>query len=336
MKSVVGLVALFVFTPVALAAEQVTVQPFSEIAVYLDRQAAATAVSLDGGVLAAEISARVTAVPVLPGQTVDAGQILVELDPTEYRIGRDSAQARVNLAEAALDMARIRAERARRLSPENFVSEDQLLEAETNLRLAQAEHSVATAEQERAELMLARTRISAPYPGVITQRLVSPGTLAAPGTPMLAIAAIDRLEARAMVAPDQIRGLVESRDLRFESGNQSWPLRLDRISPVIDQATRSQETRLTFIDAAPPAGAEGRIRWTDSRPALPGSFVLQRGSELGVFVLNEALAQADFLVLPGADAGRPHRADQLSPETLIIVDGRRRLQPGAPVEVIAR
>ena len=335
MKSVVGLVALFVFTGICTAAERVTVRPFSEIAIYLDRQAAASVTSLNGGVLSAEVSARVTGLPVLPGQSVTAGELLVELDDAEYRIGLRSAEARQSVAEAALDMALIRAERARRLAPEQFVSEDQLLEAETNLRLAEAERSAAQAERARAELLLGRTRISAPFAGVVTQRLVSVGALAAPGTPLIELTADAGLEVSAMIPPVQVAGLEGADTIVFESAGRTWPVRLARLAPVVDPVSRAQMARMVFIDTAAPSGTEGRIRWTDPRPAVPGDYVTQRHGELGVLLFDADAGEAAFLPLPGADAGRPHLTDKLDADAAVIDDGRRRVQPGTAVEVVS-
>src|SRR6056297_679649 len=112
MKKILCILLLFWLSASAFAAEPVTVRSFSDLAVFLDRQAAATAASLDEVVLAAEVSARVVALGALPGQNVSKGDLLVELDDLEYRIGLDSAEARLAMTQAGLDLARIRAERA--------------------------------------------------------------------------------------------------------------------------------------------------------------------------------------------------------------------------------
>lgn len=336
MKNCVGTLLLSLLPLLAAAAEPVTVRPFSDVAILLDRQAAATAASLDEVVLAAEISARVIGLRALPGQTVEAGQTLVELDDAEFRIGLASAQARLNVAEASLEMARIRAERARRLAPDSFVSEDQLLEAETNLNRAEAERAAAQSDVQRAELLLARTRIAAPFAGAVTRRLVSPGTLAAPGTPLLELVAITGIEVSAMIPPDQVDGLTAADTVAFESEGQRWPVRLARVTPVIDPGSRGREARLVFIEASAPSGSEGRLRWTDPRPALPGDFVLQRDGALGVLLLDEDTSEAVFRPLPGADAGRPHQPSDLAPDALLIDQGRRRVQPGERVDLADR
>ncbi|HMA98032.1 MAG TPA: efflux RND transporter periplasmic adaptor subunit [Wenzhouxiangella sp.] len=336
MKKILCILLLFWLSASAFAAEPVTVRPFSDLAVFLDRQAAATAASLDEVVLAAEVSARVVALGALPGQNVSKGDLLVELDDLEYRIGLDSAEARLAMTQAGLDLARIRAERARRLAPDRFVSEDQLLETETNLRRAEADLAAAEADKSRAELLLQRTRIRAPFAGAVTERLVSPGTLAAPGTPLLKLVATTRLEVSAMIPPSQVEGLTGAEKIEFESEGRAWPLRLERVAAVIDPGTRGQEVRLEFINGSPPSGSEGRLRWTDPRPALPREFILQRDGQLGVMRLNDAGDAAAFQPMPGADAGRPHQPIDLAPDALLIDQGRRRVQPGERVDVADR
>lgn len=317
----------------ACATESVTVRSFAEVAIYLERQSAASVESLDEITLAAELSARVVEIRVRPGESVAAGTLLIRLDDQEYRIGRDASGARLAMAEAAQDMARIRAERARRLAPDRYVSEDQLLEAETNLRLASAELEAARSDLAQAELMLARTRIQAPFAGVVTRRAVGAGTLAAAGTALLDLVATAGIEVSAQIPPDQVPGLAAAESVHFDSAGRSWPVRVERIAPVIGRSSRGQEARLVFVDAAAPTGSEGRVRWTDPRPSLPGEFLLQRDGELGVLMLAEDGVEVIFLALPGADAGRPYVVEHLALEARLIDDGRRRVQPGQRVSV---
>ncbi len=333
MKTLLTCLALALAPAMLHATESVTVRSFAEVAVLMERQAAAGVESLDDITLAAEISARVGEISARPGQTVSAGDLLVRLDDAEYQIRRDAARARLAMAEAASDMARIRAERARRLAPERFVSEDQLLEAETNLRLREAELAAARNEVEQAELMLTRTRIHAPFGGVVTRRVVGVGTLAAPGTALLQMITTDDLEVSASLPPEQIPGLVAAEAIHFESGGRRWPVRIERVAPVISTATRGQQVRLVFTGQTAPVGSEGRIRWTDPRPALPGDFILQRDGRLGVLMLGDDGATVMFHPLPGADAGRPYLAEDLAPEARLIDDGRRRVQPGQRVSI---
>ncbi len=333
MKYFLALAALALASVPAAADESVSVRSFAEVAIFLERQAAASVESLNEITLAAEVSARVAEITARPGEAVEAGDLLVRLDEREFRNQRQTALARIAMAESAKDLARIRAERARRLAPDRFVSEDQLLEAETNLRRASAELDAARSDLEQAELMLERAAIAAPFTGVVTRRAVGEGALASPGTPLLDLVATDGIEVTASIPPDQVAGLLAAESIEFKAGTRSWPVEVDRVAAVISRGSRGQQARLLFIDEAAPPGSEGRVRWTDPRPALPGDFVLQRDGELGVLTLAEDGETVGFHALPGADAGRPYLAEDLDPDTRLIDDGRRRVQPGQRVRV---
>ncbi len=324
------LLLLILLSAPGQGAEIVSVQAFSEIAIPLERQAAARVESLNEAMLSAELSARVTALPARIGAEQRRGDLLVELDRDSYLLQREAARARVELAEAGLDMAQLRAERARRLAPDRFVSEDQLLEAETRLRQASAERSLAAQELAQAELALSRTRILAPFDGVVTARHIGVGALAAPGTPLLEMVATSDLEVVAGIAPDLAPGLARAERVEFVAGEQRLPLRLARVSPVLGRGARHREARLVFDAETAPAGSEGRIVWLEPRLALPADFLVQREGRLGVLLFDPIGQLAEFLPMPGADAGRPHATD-LDPAALLIVDGRRRVQPGDPV-----
>ena len=316
----------------ATAAEPVTVRAFAEIAVHLEQHAAAQVESLNEAVISAEVNARVVDFAALPGEAVERGQVLLRLNDDSYRIQRESAIARLEMTNAALDMARIRAERARRLSPEQFVSADQLLEAETRLRQAMAEKRAAEQDLAQAELMLERTVIRAPFNGVVSARLIGLGALAAAGTPLIELIALDEIEVVANVAPELIEGLKQAREIHFVYGPQREPVELARVSPVITRSSRQQQVRLTFVGEPAAPGSDGRIAWSDPSPAVPADYVVRRNGVLGVLILDADGSHADFVELPTADAGRPASLD-LPADTLLIDQGRMRIQPGDPVRL---
>jgi RND family efflux transporter MFP subunit len=327
------------FPLAAQTPQTVTVKPFGELAVEQTFQASASVEALDQAVIAAEVAARVVAVPVHVGELVAEGELLVELDPADYELARQAAEARLEAARAGQEMARLRAERARSLSPNQFVSDDQLLEAETRLRQARAERAASEVELRRAELMLSRTRIASPYPAVVQSRLTGVGALAAPGTPLVELVATERLELSSGIATALIEGLVESQRIEFRDGETVYPVRVLRASPLISPGARQREVRFEFIDAAPPPGSQGRVVWTDPRPVLPAEYVAMRDRVLGVLLVDSdqsagSTSEVRWRPLPQADAGRPVRID-LPRDALVIDEGRQRVQPGDIVRIDA-
>lgn len=340
MRFLILVVVFCLGAPVgAQSPESITVIRFENLAQTQARDASARVESLDQAVVAAEVAARVIDVPVYVGEVVSAGQLLVELDPADYELARQAAEAQLEVARAGQDMARLRAERARRLAPDQFVSEDQLLEAETRLRQAQAERAAAEVELRRAQLMLTRTQVISPYEAVVQARLIGTGALAAPGTPLVELVATERLEVSSGIANTLIDGLTQSNGIDFVDGDTRYALRLLRISPLVSPGARQRDVRFEFIDSKPPPGSQGRVVWTDPRPMLPADYVVRRENELGVLLIDAdqvvgSATEVRWKPLPQADAGRPVQVD-LPPDALLIDEGRRRVQPGQAVRIDA-
>ena len=107
------------------------------------------------------------------GDRVVRGQPLVRLDDRELRAELDQARARVRQARYDL-------ERLERLEDPRLVTEEARQRARTDLELA-------LAEERRLALRLARMRITAPFAGLVRERLVEPGETVAAHTALLAL-----------------------------------------------------------------------------------------------------------------------------------------------------
>jgi HlyD family secretion protein len=149
------------------------------------------------------------------GQHVREGDLLMEIDPSEYKsavlalqASINSAKADLTLAEASLDKARQDHDRTRELFDEGLASEEQLTAAATNQKVEQARVQAARHRIQQTEANLDKARhdlkkvtITAPMTGVITRLNVEQGenaimgTLNNPGTVLLVIADLGTMEA---------------------------------------------------------------------------------------------------------------------------------------------
>ena len=100
---------------------------------------------------------------------------------------------------------------------------------------------------------------------------------------------------------------------------------------MVNPRTLTREARLTVVEPSDIAiGAAGRLIWQGTQPMLPAHYMVRRADQLGVFVVQAA--QAVFMPLAQAREGQPAVID-LPPDTLLITEGRQRLQNGDPVKV---
>jgi len=101
------------------------------------------------------------------GDLVEAGQVIAELDNSEFRAKLDQNIAALHRAEADLEYARINLGRQKSLLKKNFTSHQQVDLAENAYKTAMAQVAQAEANVKLAEVQLGYTKIFAPISGVI-------------------------------------------------------------------------------------------------------------------------------------------------------------------------
>jgi len=178
-----------------------------------------------------EISAKVVGeiidLPVVEGQEVSAGQLLVEIERDLYEGARDQAQAALRQAEVSsrridvqLADARRNRHRVEQLFSDQLVSQDAMDQAQLAVDTAEVElqAQVHTIEQFRSALKratddLARTTIRSPMDGVLIQldaeqgETVVPGSTNLPGSVIMTVADMSRLIAEVEVSEVDVVGV---------------------------------------------------------------------------------------------------------------------------------
>ncbi|SAL74202.1 secretion protein HlyD family protein [Caballeronia terrestris] len=136
--------------------------------------------------VAPDVSGAVVTMPVADNQSVKKGDLLMEIDPSHYRIAVQQAQANVAARQAELRMRR--ADAARRADMDSLVvSKEQRDNAMQSASGAEAQLQQAQAALDAAKLNLERTRVVSPVDGYVTNLSVYRGDYATAGTPKLAI-----------------------------------------------------------------------------------------------------------------------------------------------------
>jgi HlyD family secretion protein len=124
---------------------------------------------------------------------VEQGQVLLELDNSIYSAQVRQSEANLRNAQASLELARANAERMRGLFAKEYVSKQELDQAEQALTAAQAQISVVRAQMDRDRANLGYTVIRSPVSGVVVDRVVAVGQTVAASlqTPTLIMIAQD-------------------------------------------------------------------------------------------------------------------------------------------------
>lgn len=219
-----------------------------------------------------EIAGRIHRIHFRDGQTVRAGDILFELDSSV--LGAEVAQAR-----AELDLAKSNVRRTRELANQRFVSARSLDEAESSMRVLEA-------RLELAQARMGKTRLEAPFDGVLGLRKVSVGDYVDVGADLVMLEDLSSMQVDLRL-PERFLGAIEP--------GQEILLELDAYPGA------SLRARLLAIDAQVDAGGRallvrGRLDSNDTK-LRTGMFARARlvtgESPDAVVIPEEALIVGD-------------------------------------------
>jgi RND family efflux transporter MFP subunit len=313
-------------------------------------------------VVAARVMAPVRAVRVSPGDRVRAGQVLVELDGRDLQAGAASASAGAEqarsgaaaaaaeerAAQAALVLARATHGRFAALFAKKSATPQEMDEATAALAAAEARAASATARVQEATSGIARATaasdaagatasfllVTAPFDGVVTEKLVEPGNMAAPGMPLLRLEDTRGFRLDVRIDDSRASHLTPgaSIDVQLDGADgQTVAIAgtVAEVSRAVDSGARSVLVKVT-LPASPDlrSGAFGRVRLPGAaRSALvvPADALVTTGQVTSVFVVDGGVARLRLVRVRGSEV----LAGLTAGETVVVApppgltDGRR-------------
>ena len=176
-------------------------------------------------------------------QVLDAAQKLYDNRVALQREGA-LAQKLVDDAKVAMVQARGQLEMAQRhLEALNRVSQREAI------RSAEAQLGAAKAHYENSAVQLSYAQIRSPISGVVADRSVYPGEMAASGTPIVSIMDISQVVARANVPVKEAAAIRVGRPARLTGPDGDFAGKVTVVSPAVDPSTTTVEV---WVQAANP------------------------------------------------------------------------------------
>ena len=288
----------------------------------------------------------ITSIKVKAGDQVKQGQLLATISNDDLLAKRAQVQASVSEAEAAAKVSAKDLDRFTQLYNKQSASAKEL----ENVKLQnQSMHAkLETARQMRNEVnaMLAYTRITAPFSGVITQKFMEAGSMANPGMPILALEQTKSFQAvisipEADVMKVKKRGMVK---ITVKSTGDTFMGAVSEISPssqfsggqyiakiaIPDKNAKDMKAGMyvnAFIEA------DGKQN-TGSLLTIPLACVVTKEDLTGVYVVgsdNQALLR--WIRLGKTIGDRVEVLSGLSPKESFVLKAQGRIYNGAKLEI---
>ncbi len=253
------------------------------------------------------------------GSQVKQGDLLVELTAPELKTRIAEAQSKVQAAEAErlqaeAQLAAVQAtyERLKKAAETpGAVAGNELIQAEKQVEAAQAlvrsrQDVIRAAEasvQAQKEL-LDYLRITSPFEGVVTERLVHPGALVGTGpeSPLLVVQQVSRLRLVVPVPEADVGGIVRGASVSFRVpayAERTYTGTVARIAHALDQKTRTMPVELDVVnrDGSLSPGMYPMVTWPvrRQRPALyvPRTAVVTTSER--TFVIRDRGGRAEWV-----------------------------------------
>jgi multidrug resistance efflux pump len=141
--------------------------------------------------MAPEVAGRIVKLPVADNQFVHKGDALFEIEPADYRIALESAQAQARRDGAALDYARANENRKASLAKQGWTSTDIYQQTTSTLHQSEGVVALDQAAVAKAQLDLSRTVIRSPVNGYVTNLLAQLGDYATVGQKLISVVDTD-------------------------------------------------------------------------------------------------------------------------------------------------
>ena len=251
--------------PPAKQARVVTTASFASATHTPVVEAMGTVIAAHESVLYPHVSGPVVAMSdqLIPGGLFQAGEELLRIDEADYRLALRKQEAAVATARAALEEEQgqqVVAQREHELLDRNLAAAVKaLVLRKPQLASARASLDGAEASRDQARLDLDRTRIVAPFVGIVTRRNVDLGTRVATSTALLTLVSTEAVWIEVSVPVADLAWIAvpsaeDTRGATVEVTQSAWPSdhsrtgRVLRLIPELDSDSRMAQLLVEVPD----------------------------------------------------------------------------------------
>lgn len=168
---------------VAAPTTEVTVAVVQQGPIFKAYTAMGTLVSKESARLMPKVMGRIAKIYASEGDHVTAGQVLMQISPSDYQWAHQNASALQHAAGVALEKSKRDFARAESLHAESAIADQSYQDARSAYEAAKWQYQQASAGEASARKALQECGVTAPFSGVVTFKFGNEGELTGPQTP---------------------------------------------------------------------------------------------------------------------------------------------------------
>ena len=309
---------------VPVEASKVVAAPLSE-----QVTAIGTLLSDEAVTISSEIAGRLKEIHFEEGQPVEKGALLFSLDNSVYRAQLDDASAKLKLAAQTN-------KRTSTLFSNKYATAQSADEAASNL-------AVNTAAVELARVQLDKTRITAPFAGIVGLRHVSAGEYITAGQALVNLEAIDPVKADFRVPEKFLPAIRVGQTIKIKVDafpEDSFEGRVYAIDPRLDVAGRSLLVRAMVPnrDQRLRPGLFARVtvllQLKEDALSVPEQAIVPQGESQFVFKIVDGKAKLTKVKIGTRREGRVEIVEGLAAGDQVVTAGQLKIRDGSPVTIV--
>ncbi|MBQ7472415.1 MAG: efflux RND transporter periplasmic adaptor subunit [Prevotella sp.] len=309
---------------------RVKVQQIQAEAVNGEQGFSGTIEESNGTSLSFAVAGTIKKIHVSAGQTVGAGQLIAELDPT-------TLQHAYTISKTTLEQVQDTYNRMKELHDAGSLPEMQWIQIESELKSAIASEAMS-------KKSLNDTKLYAPYSGYIASKDGEIGQNAAPGMPVVKLVNIGSVKVKISVPEDDVQRIAKGSSMKIvvpALGNREFSGRVTERGVSADPRSRTYEVKATFQNS------DGQLlpgmicqAFTNYMQGTTGVFVpanlvqLSGDNKTYVWVVNGGKAVKREITVSSETAQGAQVSGGLSAGDQLIVAGQQKVSNGMKVEIV--
>ena len=299
------------------------------------------------GRLSSEVSGQVEKVNVEIGNHVKKGNTLLQLDREIEQLNLQATRAASQQAREELAEAKRRLESAKRLKNQNSISKEEIEQREAEVKIAEAALQKQVAEEQKQQALVKRHTVTAPFNGVISEKLTEVGEWIEPGKPIFTLVAIDELRIDFQVPQEFFIHIDEQSQISVTldalPGN-IFAGTIDAVVPVSDPSARTFLMRVSVdkgdVKMTPGMSVHGTLQLNTGKSGVVVSrdaLLRYPDGRVTVWVVNnkgdEPTVSEQSVKVGHSFDGKVSIPEGIAAGAVVVVQGNESLQEGQTVRI---